>query len=222
MTMISVGVIAFRHWMPIWPRPPAPITTTLVPEPSTGTAFLTAWMAVSPASASAAMSFGSSDGSSLTTERALVNRKSAKPPSRLMPGNEPFTQCMSSPARHGRHSPQVMNGWTITVSPTSTFVTAGADLVDPAGVLVPRRVGQRDPRLLRPLALLDVEVRSAQARRRRCGRPRRGARSPSARPSPRSCRASWYSCSRAAFTPPPPLSRRCRSGRAAASGRSRR
>ena len=122
--MISAGVYARRHWMPMWPSPPAPITTTFAPAPSTGTAFLTAWIAVSPASASAAMSFGSSDGSSLTTERALVSRNSAKPPSRLMPGKEPLTQCMSSPARHGRHSPHVMNGWTITVSPTSTFVTA--------------------------------------------------------------------------------------------------
>ena len=41
-----------------------------------------------------------------------------------MPGNEPFSQCMSSPKRHARHSPQVMNGCTMTVSPTSTFVTA--------------------------------------------------------------------------------------------------
>jgi hypothetical protein len=59
----------------------------------------------------------------LTTERALVSRKSAKPPSRLMPGNEPLTQCMSSPRRHGVHSPHEMNGCTITVSPTSTFET---------------------------------------------------------------------------------------------------
>jgi hypothetical protein len=121
--MISVGVIAFRHWTPMCPRPPAPITTARVPGPSTGIAFLTAWMAVSPASASAAIEAGFSVGSSLTTERALVRRKSAKPPSRLMPGNEPWAQCMSSPRRHARHSPQVMNGCTITVSPTSTLVT---------------------------------------------------------------------------------------------------
>ena len=123
--MISAGVYARRHWTPMWPRPPAPITTALVPAPRTGIAFLTAWIAVSPASASAAMSLGSRDGSSLTTERALVNRKSANPPSRLMPGKEPFRQCMSSPARQGRHSPQEMNGCTITVSPTSTLVTPG-------------------------------------------------------------------------------------------------
>ena len=72
----------------MWPRPPAPITTVFVPAPTTGIAFLTAWIAVSPASASAAIEAGSSDGSSLTTERALVSRKSAKPPSRLMPGND--------------------------------------------------------------------------------------------------------------------------------------
>ena len=72
----------------MWPSPPAPITTARVPAPSTGIAFLTAWMAVSPASASAAICVGCSDGSSLTTERALVSRNSAKPPSRLMPGND--------------------------------------------------------------------------------------------------------------------------------------
>ena len=105
------------------PSPPAPITTALVPAPSTGIAFLTAWIAVSPASASAAIEAGSSDGSSLTTERALVSSSSAKPPSRLMPGNEPLMQCMSSPRRHGRQSPQEMNGCTITVSPTSTLET---------------------------------------------------------------------------------------------------
>jgi hypothetical protein len=70
------------------------------------------------------MSFGSSVGSSLTTDRADVSRKSAKPPSTLIPGNLPSAQCMSSPARHARHSPQVMSGWTMTVSPTSTLVTA--------------------------------------------------------------------------------------------------
>ena len=125
MTMISAGVMARRHWMPIWPRPPAPITTALVPGPRTGIAFLTAWIAVSPASASAAIALGSRDGSSLTTERALVNRKSANPPSRLMPGKEPLRQCMSSPARQGGQGPQEIYGFTITVSPTSTLVTAG-------------------------------------------------------------------------------------------------
>ena len=205
--MISAGVNAFRHWMPMWPSPPAPITTAFVPGPSTGIAFLTAWIAVRPASASAAMSVGSSDGSSLTTERALVSRKSAKPPSRSMPGNEPLRQCMSSPARHGRQSPQEMNGWTMTVSPTSTFVTAGADLVHPAGVLVAGRVGQLDLGLLGPLALLDVQVGAAEARRadphdhvERAGGLRLVDLS--------SFSASWYACSLAAFMrPPPPWSR---------------
>src|SRR6185369_2762070 len=68
------------------PEPAGADHDGLVPAPTTGIAFLTAWMAVSPASASAAIEAGSSDGSSLTTERALVSRKFAKPPSRLMPG----------------------------------------------------------------------------------------------------------------------------------------
>ena len=63
-------------------------------------------------------------GSSLTTARALVFSSSAKPPSVLMPGKAPVSQCMSSPARHARHSPQVISGCTMTASPTSTLLTA--------------------------------------------------------------------------------------------------
>ena len=59
MTMISAGVSARRHWMPMWPSPPAPMTTARVPGPSSGIALLTAWIAVRPASASAAISVGS-------------------------------------------------------------------------------------------------------------------------------------------------------------------
>ena len=55
-----------------------------------------------------------------------------------------------------------MNGCTITVSPTSTLLTAGPDLVHPAGVLVAGRVGESDLGLLRPLALLDMQVGAAQ------------------------------------------------------------
>ena len=60
--------------MPMWPRPPAPMTTTCVPGNSRGTAFFTAWYAVRPASARAATSAGWSDGSSLTHDRALVSK----------------------------------------------------------------------------------------------------------------------------------------------------
>ena len=141
------------------------MTTTLVPAPSTGIAFLTAWIAVRPASASAAMSVGCSDGSSLTTERALVSRNSAKPPSRLMPGNEPFTQCMSSPARHGAAQPAGDERVHDHRVADLDVGHAGADLVDPARVLVAGRVGQLDLGLLRPLALLDVQVGAAQPRR---------------------------------------------------------
>ena len=31
ITMISAGVMAFRHWIPMWPRPPAPMTTARLP-----------------------------------------------------------------------------------------------------------------------------------------------------------------------------------------------
>ena len=149
----------------MWPRPPAPMTTTLRPRAEHRDRLLDRVDRGQPRVGERGDVGRRSDGSSLTTDRALVSRKSAKPPSRLMPGNEPFSQCMSSPERHARHSPQVMNGCTMTVSPTSTLVTAGADLVDPAGVLVAGRVGQLDLGLLGPLALLDVQVGAAEPRR---------------------------------------------------------
>jgi hypothetical protein len=61
---------------------------------------------------------------SLTTLRADVFRYSAYPPSVLIPGNWLDSQCTSSPDRQARHSPHVMSGCTITLSPSATFVTA--------------------------------------------------------------------------------------------------
>src|SRR4051794_23188288 len=51
-----------------------------------------------------------------------AERSSVKPPSPLIPGKEPLTHCMSSPRRHGVHSPET-TGCTVTVSPTSTLET---------------------------------------------------------------------------------------------------
>ena len=62
ITITSAGVVRLQALNADMPRPPAPITTTRVPAPSTAIAFLTAWIAVSPASANAAMSFGSRPG----------------------------------------------------------------------------------------------------------------------------------------------------------------
>ena len=77
-----------------------------------------------PASASAATSCGRVAGSSFTQARALVSRYSAMPPSVDRPGNEEFSQCMSSPARQAWHRPQVGVGCRMTVSPTATLLTA--------------------------------------------------------------------------------------------------
>ena len=46
------------------------------------------------------------------------------PPSVLSPGKYEFSQCMSSPARQARHSPQVACGCRITVSPGWRLLTA--------------------------------------------------------------------------------------------------
>ena len=83
---------------------------------------------------------------------------------------------MSSPRRQGPHSPQVMNGWTITVSPTCDVGDGRADLVDPAGVLVARRVRELDAATSRPTGPPGCAGRSGTARRRRSARSRRAAR----------------------------------------------
>ena len=187
----------------MWPRPPAPITTHLVPAPSTGIAFLTAWIAVSPASASAAICVGCSDGSSLTTERALVGADSAKPPSRSMPGNEPFVAVHVVAAPAGAAQPARDERVADDRVADLDVGDAGADLVDPAGVLVAGDVGQLDAGLLRPLAFLDVQIGAAEAggadldddveRTRIFGSSICSTLS-----------ASWYLCKRAAFMRPPP------------------
>ncbi len=56
--------------MAMWPRSPTPMTTAVVPGVKQRRGLLTAWSAVSPASASAATSAGCSDGSSLTQTHA--------------------------------------------------------------------------------------------------------------------------------------------------------
>lgn len=40
--MTCAGVIALRHWTPMWPWPPATTATAEVPGPSAGTALRTA------------------------------------------------------------------------------------------------------------------------------------------------------------------------------------
>src|SRR6266542_3245535 len=56
--------------------------------------------------------------------RALVRSSSAMPPSASIPGNRPAAQCMSSPPRQARHSPQLTSGCRITPSPGATLLTA--------------------------------------------------------------------------------------------------
>ena len=144
MTMISAGVYAFRHWIPMWPRPPAPITTACVPAPSTGIAFLTAWIAVRPASASAAMSFGSSDGSSLTTDRAEVCKQLGEAAVAVDPGKR-AVQAVHVVARAAEPAQPAGDERVDDHGVADLDVgDARADLVDPPGVLVTRRVRQHD------------------------------------------------------------------------------
>ena len=146
----------------MWPSPPAPITTALVPAPSTGIAFLTAWIAVSPASASAAICVGCSDGSSLTTERALVEQELGEAAVAVDAGERAVdaVHVVAAPARPAQpaRDERVHDHGVADLD----VGHAGADLVHPAGVLVAGRVGEDDLGLLRPLALLDVQVGAAQ------------------------------------------------------------
>ena len=67
-----------------------------------------------------------------TATTSTAPTQAAHPPPVWMPGKAPPTQCMSSPARHGRHNPQVMSGCRIPASPTATVVTA-----DPTSAIQP-------------------------------------------------------------------------------------
>ena len=105
--MTSVAVIARSSWIAMCPSPPAPTTTAVDPGGRSGTARLTARYAASPPSAKPAAWTGVVDGSSLTSDRALVRRQSANPPSTIAPENWNRSQSWSAPARHGPHLPQV-------------------------------------------------------------------------------------------------------------------
>jgi hypothetical protein len=65
-----------------------------------------------------------------------------EPPSASMPGNAPLAQCMSLPARHARQNPHLTSGWTITVSPTATFSTAGPTACTQPAFSCPRVYGK--------------------------------------------------------------------------------
>ena len=127
-------------------------------------ALAAAWYAVKPASASAATSDGSSESSIFTTLRADVLRYSAYPPLVSMPGNALASQCTSSPERQARHSPHVISGCTMTLSPSRTLVTAGPMAWTQPAFSCPMVYGSWTPRLLGPLALEDVQVGAAHAR----------------------------------------------------------
>ena len=147
----------------MWPRPPAPMTTHRSRGVRRRAALAAAWYAVRPASASAATADGSSESSSLTTLRAEVRRYSAYPPWVSMPGNALVSQCTSSPDRQARHSPHVISGCTITLSPSRTLVTAEPTASTQPAFSWPIVYGQDDLGLLGPLALEDVQVGAADA-----------------------------------------------------------
>ncbi len=62
-----------------------------------------------------------------------------------MPGNWLFSQCTSSPERQARHSPQVISGCTITLSPSTTLVTAEPTACTQPAFSWPIVYGRRTP-----------------------------------------------------------------------------
>jgi hypothetical protein len=91
----------------MWPTPPTPSTTAVVPGRARWAMRRTAWKAVMPASACGATSAGSSPGGSLMSWRSVTSRYSAKPPSSESPRKSWLSQCMSSPRRQATQSPQL-------------------------------------------------------------------------------------------------------------------
>ena len=127
----------------MWPSPPAPITTA-GPARGTRDRLLDVVDPGQPGVGQRRDVRGLEQRIDLTPN-AAGQQEVGEPAVAVDAGEGPLTQCMSSPRRQAPHSPQEMKGWTMTVSPTSTFGDRGADLVDPARVLVPGRVGQDDP-----------------------------------------------------------------------------
>src|SRR5664280_3776124 len=162
-TTIRVALRARRHWMPMCPRPPAPMTTHVLPGCSSGSAFFTAWYAVSPASARAATSVRRLGAGVELDDRPRRCAEELRHPAVDVDAREGATAAVhvvvvatgaAEPARHQRvqdHGvarPQMLDG--------------GADLTHPAGVLVAERVGQGDMAAVGPLPFDDVQVGAAQ------------------------------------------------------------
>ena len=136
-----------------------------VPAPRTGIAFLTAWIAVRPASASAAISCRLQRRVELD-DRARAREQVLGEAAVAVDARERAVDAVhvvAAPA--GPAQPAGDERVDDDRVADLDVRHAGADLVDPARVLVAGGVGQLDLGLLGPLALLDVEVGAAQPRR---------------------------------------------------------
>src|SRR3954452_14089864 len=160
-TMISVGVIAFRHWTDVTeaagadhhgPRPGAEHRQGLLDGVDGGQARVGERGDVGRAHRGVELDDRPRAGEQEVGEAAVAVDARERPP--LAVHVVARAAAPAQPARDVRvHDDGVAD---LQVGDT------GPDLAHPAGVLVPGRVGQPDLRLLGPLPLLDVQIGAAE------------------------------------------------------------
>ena len=194
-----------RHWIPMCPRPPAPMTTARVPGYRSGDRLLDRVVGGKPgvgergdvlraASAGRALRPSARSGRAGIGEPAVADRCRGR---RVL-----AVHVVAGAARAAQ--PAGDQGVQDDRVADRDVGDRGADLLDPAGVLVTERVGQLDAGLLGPLTLDGCAGRCGTARRRRCCTMTSCGPVTSGSGTPRRSSGSWYACSRAAFMRPPP------------------
>ena len=163
-TMMLVAVSAARHWMPMWPSPPAPITHAggarveqrdrLAHRVVGGDAGIGQRRDVLRLGRRVELDAGPGRGEQVLRHAAVVSES---------PGKELFdaVHVLAGPA--GAAQPAGRRRVQDHGVADGDVGHRRADLVHPAGVLVADRVGQRRVHRLGPLALDDVQVGAAHA-----------------------------------------------------------
>ena len=170
MTMTSAGVIAFRHWIPMWPSPPALMTTARAAGVEDARRLLHRVVGREPGVRQR--------GDVLRVQRRIELHD--RPRGGLQQLGEP-------PVRRDARE-RVVRAVHVVAGAAGPAQATGdervqddrvadghvgdrrADLVDPAGVFVPEDVGAAGRRSSRPTGPPARAGRSGTGRRRRCAR----------------------------------------------------